>query len=104
MWRSGEAAVALAALLFSLGNLGVKLACVSLPTMEISALIAAGGIVLVLATVLYSGQPLLAKDYKVARLAATRACLVSGAPSRLGVWLANVMCMHGSFFTWPRLR
>ena len=72
----GEVYVATAALFFSLGNLGVKLTCLSLPTMEISALIASGGIVLVLLTVLHSGQDLLAKDSKVAKLAATRACLV----------------------------
>ena len=102
-WRSGEAAIAAAALLFSIGNLAVKLTCKTLPVLEVSACIASGGILLVFLSVLKSDTPILAKDSRNAWLAAVRACL--GASTTISYYtaiqLAGLRDSTALFFTSP---
>ena len=103
MWRTGEAAIAASGLLFAIGNLAVKLTCKELPVLEVSALIASGGILLVFCVVLSSGLPLWAVDARIARLAALRAAM--GAATTICYYAAIQMTglrdATALFFTSP---
>ena len=102
-WRSGEASIAAAALLFSIGNLAVKLTCMHLPVLEVSAFISSGGIILVFFIVLQSGTRILAKDSRTAWLAAARAFL--GAATTIfyytAIQLVGLRDSTALFFTSP---
>ena len=103
VWRSGEASVAVAAMLFSIGNLAVGVTCKELPVLEVSAFIATGGILLVFLSVLKSGQSMFASDSQTASLAALRALL--GASTTICYYCAIQLCglrdSTALFFTSP---